>query len=128
MAFLSHRLHGVLDYATVLFLALAPTLFGLNGFAAYMAYGLAGAHLSVTVLTAFPLGVFALIPPMLHAAVELVVGVSLLAAPWLAPGLFAGGQCSSLCSAAWCSGCGPSRTTQGSPVWSKGVGLFLTRG
>jgi len=92
MAFLSHRLHGVLDYATVLFLALAPTLFGLTGFAAYMAYGLAGAHLSVTVLTAFPMGFVALIPPMLHAAVELVVGVSLLAAPWLAPGLFAGGQ------------------------------------
>jgi hypothetical protein len=92
MGILSHRLHGVLDYATVLFLALAPTLFGLTGFAAYTAYGLAVAHLSVTAFTAFPLGLVALIPPKLHAAVELVVGVSLLAAPWLAPGLFAGGQ------------------------------------
>ena len=92
MTILSHRLHGTLDYATVLFLALAPTLFGLTGGTAYLAYGLAGAHLTVTVLTAFPLGVVALISPNLHAAVELVVGTSLLAAPWLAPGLFAGGQ------------------------------------
>lgn len=89
---LSHRLHGALDYATVLFLALAPTLFGLTGFTAYLAYGLAGAHLTVTVITNFPLGLVALIPPNLHAAIEFIVGVSLLAAPWLASTLFAGGQ------------------------------------
>jgi len=89
---LSHRLHGALDYATVLFLALAPTLFGLAGFTAYLAYGLAVAHLTVTVFTDFPLGLAGLIPPKLHAAVEFVVGVSLLAAPWLAGTLFAGGQ------------------------------------
>jgi hypothetical protein len=92
MSILSHRLHGVLDYATVVFLALAPTLFGLTGLTAYIAYGLAVAHLTVTVFTDFPLGLAGLIPPKLHAAVELVVGVSLLTAPWLASTLFAGGQ------------------------------------
>lgn len=89
---LSHRLHGALDYATVLFLGLAPTLFGLTGFPAVLAYGLAVAHLTVTAITDFPPGLVALIPPNLHAAVELTVGVSLFAAPWLASTLFAGGQ------------------------------------
>ena len=92
MAILSHRLHGALDYATVFFMALVPTLFGFTGITAYLAYGLSVAHLSVTAFTACPLGLVGLIPPKLHAAVELIVGVSLLAAPWLAPGLFAGGQ------------------------------------
>lgn len=92
MTILSHRLHGVLDYTTVVFLALVPTLLGLTGISAYVAYGLAGAHLTVTVFTDFPLGLVALIPPKMHAAIEFVVGVSLLAAPWLANSLFAGAQ------------------------------------
>ncbi len=70
-------LHGVLDYIVVVVFLLAPTLFGLIGFAATLSYLLAGVHLLMTLLTAFPLGVARVVPFPLHGIVELVVGVVL---------------------------------------------------
>ena len=72
------RLHGVLDYVVVVLFALAPTLFGLAGFAATLAYVLAGVHLLMTLGTAFPLGVARVVPFRLHGVVEMVVGVVLV--------------------------------------------------
>lgn len=71
------RLHGALDYVVVLVFLLAPTLFGLTGFAATLSYLLAGVHLLMTLLTAFPLGVKGIVPFSLHGTVELVVGIVL---------------------------------------------------
>ncbi len=68
------RLHGVLDYVVVTVFLLAPALFGLTGLAAMLSYLLAGVHLLMTVLTAFPLGLTAVVPFALHGTVELVVG------------------------------------------------------
>ena len=76
---LSPRTHGYLDYATVAVFALAPSVLGLDGFAATLSYLLAAVHLLMTVLTAFPLGVVLKIPFRLHGTVELVVGVVLVA-------------------------------------------------
>jgi hypothetical protein len=83
MKLLSPKLHGIIDYVSVGGLVLAPTLFGLNGAAATLAYALAGIHLTMTLLTAFPLGLIKLVPLRLHGVVEIVVGVSLVVAPWV---------------------------------------------
>ena len=76
---LSPRAHGVLDYVTVAVFALAPLVLGLDGLAATLSYALAGVHLAMTLATAFPLGVAALVPFRLHGTVELVVGLALVA-------------------------------------------------
>jgi hypothetical protein len=75
--------HAWLDYATVIIFAVAPSLLGLSGIAAMLSYTLAGVHLLVTLLTAFPGGVWPVIPFRLHGFIEMAVGPTLLAAPWL---------------------------------------------
>lgn len=77
MKILSASAHGVLDYVTVVLFALAPTLFGLTGLAATLAYVLAGVHLLLTLITAFPLGAVKAVPFHLHGAVELIVSIVL---------------------------------------------------
>jgi hypothetical protein len=79
--------HGVIDYVSVVGLLLAPTLFGLAGPAAILAYALAGIHLTMTVLTAFPAGLVKLVPLKLHGMVEIVVGLSLVVLPWVLGGV-----------------------------------------
>ena len=74
MKIISPRMHGYLDYVTVVAFLLAPTLIGLTGLPAMLAYLLAGVHLLMTLLTEFPLGIVKLIPLPLHGWVERVVG------------------------------------------------------
>ena len=71
MKIISDQMHGALDYLTVIIFALAPNLIGLTGIAAVVSYALAIIHLSMTVATMMPLGVFKIIPIKLHAIVEL---------------------------------------------------------
>jgi hypothetical protein len=84
---ISARAHGLLDYVVVVVFALAPTVLGLTGLAALLAYALAGVHLVMTLLTAFPLGVLRVIPFRVHGLVEVVVGPALVV---LALALFSG--------------------------------------
>ncbi len=81
MRILSPRIHGVIDLVTVLVLLLAPTLIGLGGSPAAIAYSLAAIHLLLTLLTRFPMGVWKTIPFVYHGIVELVVGIALLLLP-----------------------------------------------
>ena len=74
--------HGYLDYVTVALFLLAPTVIGLTGMAATIAYALAGIHLAMTLATDFPLGVFKLIPFTIHGWVERVVGPVLVLLPF----------------------------------------------
>jgi hypothetical protein len=83
MKVLNPRTHGVLDYLTVAAFLSAPALLGLTGTPALIAYSLAGIHLVLTLLTAFPLGVVKLVPMALHGALELAVSVGLVALPWI---------------------------------------------
>jgi hypothetical protein len=83
MNMLSPKLHGFIDYVSVALLALSPSLFGLAGAAALVAYALAVIHLLMTLLTDFPLGAVKLIPLRLHGLVEVVVGVALVSLPWI---------------------------------------------
>jgi hypothetical protein len=83
---LSPKVHGAIDYASVAGLAIAPTVLGLSGLAAMLAYALAAIHLAMTVLTSFPAGWFKVIPLRVHGAVELAVAVTFIVIPWLLSG------------------------------------------
>ncbi|MFN7886189.1 MAG: hypothetical protein ACK5Q4_12075 [Phycisphaerae bacterium] len=92
MKILNASIHSILDYATVIAFASAPTLLGFSGAPAVLAYLLAGVHLAMTVLTDMPLGLVKIIPMRLHALVEMLVGPTLLAVALLAPSLVMGAQ------------------------------------
>ena len=80
--------HGYLDILTVIFFALAPSLFELSETGTYLCYTLAGVHLAMTLLTNFPMGVLKTIPIKVHGFVELTVGIALAAGPWIIDGTF----------------------------------------
>ena len=75
--------HGVLDYLTCAFFALAPSLFRLDGAYATICYVLAAGYLVVSLLTNMPLGVARVIPFPVHGKLELVSGLVFVASPWL---------------------------------------------
>ena len=83
MKFLTPRIHGYLDFVVVALFALAPTLFGFVGTPATLCYILAAVHLVLTLTTAFPLGILKLIPFTVHGALELVVSIFLVSAPFV---------------------------------------------
>jgi len=92
MKIISDTVHGVMDYATVILFALAPSFLSLTGGAALISYALAAIHLAMTLLTDMPLGVIRTIPMKLHALVEMVVGPVLVVGALAFPTLVAGGQ------------------------------------
>ena len=76
-------LHGYLDYLTVLIFLASPTLLGLTGAAAAIAYALAGVHALMTLITDFPLGAAGVLPFTCHGWVERVVGPVLIVLPFV---------------------------------------------
>lgn len=85
MKILSDELHAVLDYATVVIFALAPTVVGFSGVAEIASFVLAAVHLAMTLVTDMPFSVVKIVPLKLHALVELVVGPVLLVGGLLSP-------------------------------------------
>lgn len=83
MKMINSRLHGYLDYAVVVGFLLAPSLLGLSGLPAMIAYTLAIVHLLVTLLSAFSAGIVKIIPMKIHSAIEFIVSFALIALPWL---------------------------------------------
>jgi len=77
MKVISSKLHAVLDYATVIFLLLSPSLFGMEGTLAKFTYVLAGVHFVLTALTAYEYGLANVIPFKVHGYIELVVAAAL---------------------------------------------------
>jgi hypothetical protein len=82
MKIISPTLHGYLDYVTVLLFLIAPTIFGLSGTAGSFAYILAVIHLTMTLITDFPLGVTKQLPFKIHGWVERIVGPVLILLPF----------------------------------------------
>ena len=70
--------HRVLDYATVVLFAAAPSIFRFTGGAAKLSYALAVVHLLMTLLTHFQGEHRKLVPYRIHMLVEILVGVALL--------------------------------------------------
>jgi hypothetical protein len=83
MKILRPAVHGVLDYIVVVVFALAPAVAGLSGLPAMISYLLAVVHFGLTLATAFPLGLWKLVPLGVHGAIELVVSVVLVVLPWI---------------------------------------------
>ncbi len=77
------EIHRVLDFVTVLAFALAPSIVGLTGLPATLAYVLAAVHLTLTMLTHFPGGRERPVPFAFHGLIEVVVGLILVALPLL---------------------------------------------
>ncbi len=80
MKIISSKVHGLLDYATVVFLLLSPTLFNMQGSLATFTYALGVVHFVLTILTAFELGLVKIIPFRLHGLIEIVVALALVGA------------------------------------------------
>lgn len=83
MKLLSPRVHGTIDYLFAALLLLAPTIFQFNGLPATLATGIAVAHLTLTMCTAYPLGLVKAFPFRAHGWFELVTGTSLVLSPWI---------------------------------------------
>ena len=77
MKIISSKVHGLLDYATVIFLLVAPTIFKMEGILCTMTYVLAVVHFALTALTAFEVGLVKIIPFKLHGVIEIVVSAAL---------------------------------------------------
>jgi hypothetical protein len=83
MKLLSQKLHGILDYATVLFLALSPSVFNMLPNAALFTYTLAFVHLVLTMFTNFEMGIFRVVPFYVHGIIEISVSVLLVVISFL---------------------------------------------
>jgi hypothetical protein len=83
MKFISPKVHGVIDYLVVIFLFASPTFFGFTGILATFTYALGIVHLLLTILTNYPLGIIKVIPVSLHATIELLVGIALIALAYI---------------------------------------------
>lgn len=77
MKVINAKAHGILDYLTVVFLFLSPTLFGMNGTLGTFTYILGVVHLLLTILTAFELGLIKVIPFRIHGIIEIIVAIAL---------------------------------------------------
>lgn len=76
------RLHRILDFVTVAGFAIAPSLFGLRGLPAALAYVLAAVHLLLTLLTRSSPAEGGVVPLRVHGLVELLVGIVLVLLPF----------------------------------------------
>lgn len=75
---LTSKIHGAIDYLVVLFLALSPTLFGLEDVTATFTYALAAIHFLLTIATKFEFGLLKVIPFRIHGVIELIVSIILV--------------------------------------------------
>lgn len=76
--------HGIIDYLSVIFLAIAPSVIGFTGRQATYCYVIAGVHLVLTLVTRYPLGAFKIVGFPMHGAIECAAGVLIVILPWLA--------------------------------------------
>lgn len=76
---LSPKVHGALDYITVLVLLFSPSMFDMQTTGSVFTYVLAIVHLVLTLVTDFPAGAFKIIPLKMHGMIEIVVSIALIA-------------------------------------------------
>lgn len=76
-------IHGILDYVTVVYFLLAPSIFALTPTVATISYLLGVVHSILTILTNFPLGMKKMIPLRIHGFIELIVATALILMPVL---------------------------------------------
>jgi len=80
---ISPRTHGYVDYVSALLFFIAPSIWSMGTIATDVAYAMGTLVLFMALLTAYPLGIAKLVPFQFHWAVDLALGVLLIAMPWL---------------------------------------------
>jgi hypothetical protein len=86
LRFMNKRLHAYLDYPVALALIAMPFILGLgavNPLAFWLSVVTGVAAFFLTILTDHHLGLVRILPYKLHLAVDLLVGVTFLAAPFV---------------------------------------------
>ena len=83
MRFINPTIHVMIDYAFVVFMALAPTLFGLAPIAAITAYVIAGGYALISLMTNSPSAPIHVIPFKVHGIMEFLAIGFMAASPWL---------------------------------------------
>lgn len=83
MKFLSPRVHGTIDYLFVALFLLAPAIFRFSGMPATIATAIAVTHLTLSLCTAYPLGIVKVVPLPAHGWFELVAGTAAVLSPWI---------------------------------------------
>ena len=78
MNILNSKSHGVLDYIFSIFLLASPTLFQMEGNLSTITYALGAAHLLITILTNFEVGLIKIIPFRIHGLIEIFVALVLV--------------------------------------------------
>jgi len=80
---ISPRMHGVLDYSTLLTTVAAARLLDFSRPAARTALGWAAGYGVLSALTDYPLAVRRTVPFRVHGAVDVALALALPAAPWV---------------------------------------------
>ncbi|HEX4441254.1 MAG TPA: hypothetical protein VH854_14345 [Thermoanaerobaculia bacterium] len=84
MRVLSARIHGYLDFVVIALLAIGSLAVGLGGTPLLIAWLIAAAHLVLTLATRFPMGIWRVIPFVVHGLIELAVAVFFVSLPFTA--------------------------------------------
>ncbi|MDP9075916.1 MAG: hypothetical protein M3O71_00700 [Bacteroidota bacterium] len=92
MKFMSPRVHGIIDILVCVFLLASPIIFGFTGTLAVFTYGLGVAHLILTLLTDFNMGIVKIVPVSIHELIEFIVAVAVIVLAYTAFGNTADGK------------------------------------
>ena len=82
MKLISPKLHGIIDYALILFLFLSPTLFAMPKDVTTYTYTLATLQLILTVLTDYSFGLFRMVGLKAHQLIELLISIGMITAAY----------------------------------------------
>jgi hypothetical protein len=74
--------HGILDYALAILLLAAPSVVGFAGVQAKWSYIFGAVLLVMAILTRYPLGIIKIVGLGVHGAIEMLLAICLIAAPW----------------------------------------------
>jgi len=83
MKILDPKTHGFLDYALALAFLIAPAVFDFSERATTLAYAIGVVYIGASLITRYPLGILKWIPFPVHGAVETLMAVGFILAPWL---------------------------------------------
>ena len=83
MKFLSPAVHGSIDYIFAALFLIAPTIFGFEGLPATLSIGIGLAHLTMSMCTAYPLGLLKALPFSAHGWFDLVAATTVTLSPWV---------------------------------------------
>jgi low affinity Fe/Cu permease len=83
MKIINANVHAVLDYLTVIFLWISPSLFNFSRPVSTFTYILGAIHLLLTISTNYKYGILKFIPFPTHGTIELILGIVLIITPWL---------------------------------------------